>query len=67
VREGVNGHLAPIDDAEATATALGRALSRPDWDAQAISQGLEVGGWKDVAREVLDFFGESAAPGRVGS
>jgi hypothetical protein len=32
-----------------------------DWDAAAISSGLEVGGWDDVAREVLDFFGERRA------
>jgi len=58
VRDGVNGYVVPIDDAAATAAALERALARTDWDAGAISSGLEVGGWEDVAREVLGFFGE---------
>ncbi len=58
VRDGVNGYLVPIDDAAATAAAIERALSRTDWDAAAISGGLEVGGWEDVARRVLGFFGE---------
>lgn len=61
VHDGVNGYVVPIDDAAATVAALERALSRTDWDAAAISSGLEVGGWDDVAREVLDFFGERRA------
>ena len=61
VRDGVNGYVVPIDDAEATAAALERALSRKDWDAEAISAGLEVGGWDDVARDVLGFFRERVA------
>jgi len=61
VHDGVNGYVVPIDDAEATAAALGHALSRKDWDAEAISAGLEVGGWDDVARDVLGFFRERGA------
>jgi teichuronic acid biosynthesis glycosyltransferase TuaC len=61
VRDGVNGSIVPIDDAPATAAALERALSRTDWDAEAISADLEVGGWDDVARDVLGFFGERVA------
>ena len=61
VRDGVNGYVVPIDDAVATAAALERALSRTDWNAAAISSGLEVGGWEDVAREVLGFFKERRA------
>jgi glycosyltransferase involved in cell wall biosynthesis len=61
VRDGVNGCIVPIDDAHATAAALERALSRKDWDAEAISAGLDVGGWGDVARDVLEFFAERVA------
>jgi len=61
VCDGVNGYIVPIDQAEATSSALGRALSRSNWDPQAISQGLEVGGWRDVAGEVLAFFRERVA------
>jgi glycosyltransferase involved in cell wall biosynthesis len=41
VRDGVNGCIVPIDDAAATAAALERTLSRPDWDAEAISAVLQ--------------------------
>jgi hypothetical protein len=58
VRDGVNGHLVPIDDSAATAAALDRALSRADWDPEAISRGLQAGSWPDVARSVLNFFEE---------
>ncbi len=61
VRDGENGCIVPIDDAHATAVALERAMSRNDWDAQAISAGLAVGGWDDVARGVLGFFRERVA------
>jgi len=61
VHDGVNGRIVPIDDVEATAAALEQVLSRPDWDADAISRGLAVGGWQDVAAEVLGFFGERVA------
>jgi glycosyltransferase involved in cell wall biosynthesis len=61
VRDGVNGYIVAIDDAEATASALGRALSRSNWDSEAISQGLEVGGWQDVAGQVLAYFRERVA------
>lgn len=58
VRHGVNGFIVPVDDAAATAETLELALSRRDWDAEAISRGLHVGDWGGVAREVLDFFAE---------
>ena len=61
VHDGVNGRIVPIDDAGATAAALEHVLSRPDWDAEAISRGLAVGGWEDVAAEVLGFFRERVA------
>lgn len=61
VRDGVNGYLVPIDDSAATAAAIDRALSRADWDAEAISRGLRVGAWPDAARSVLDFFEERRA------
>jgi glycosyltransferase involved in cell wall biosynthesis len=67
VLNGVNGQVVPIDDALATAAALERVLSRKDWDAASISTGLEVGGWNEVAREVLAFFGERASPVKVSS
>lgn len=60
VRDGVNGRIVPIDDARATAAALEHVLSRPDWDAEAISRGLAVGGWEDVAGEVLGYMRERA-------
>lgn len=61
VRDGVNGRIVPIDDVEATTAALDDVLSRRDWDAAAISRGLEVGGWQDVAAAVLGFFRERTA------
>jgi glycosyltransferase involved in cell wall biosynthesis len=61
VRDGVNGRIVPVDDVEATAAALEGALSRKDWDAEAIARGLDVGGWEDVAGEVLGFFRERVA------
>jgi glycosyltransferase involved in cell wall biosynthesis len=58
VRDGVNGRIVPIDDVEATAAALGQVLGRRDWDAGAISRGFDVGGWQDVAGEVLGYMRE---------
>jgi glycosyltransferase involved in cell wall biosynthesis len=60
VREGVNGLLAPVDDVAAFEHALAAALAR-QWDAQAISRSLEVGGWSEIARRVLEFFRERLA------
>ncbi len=60
VHPGVNGSLVPVDDIVAFDRALGAALER-DWDADAISRGLNVGGWDDVARRVLEFFSERLA------
>jgi glycosyltransferase involved in cell wall biosynthesis len=61
VHDGLNGRIVPIDDVDATAAALDGALARRDWDAEGISRGLDVGGWNDVAREVLGFFRERTA------
>ncbi|HLY52491.1 MAG TPA: glycosyltransferase, partial [Steroidobacteraceae bacterium] len=62
VREGVNGFLVGVDDVESLGGALAVALSRR-WDPQAISNGLEVGDWGQVARQVVDFFRERVTAG----
>jgi glycosyltransferase involved in cell wall biosynthesis len=61
VRDGVNGYVVPIDDVAALADALAGALRRRDWDPGAISSGLQVGSWSDVAQQVLGFFRERLA------
>jgi glycosyltransferase involved in cell wall biosynthesis len=50
-----NGYLVPVDEPQALAAAIERALSR-QWDAEAISAQLGVGDWKQTASQVLDFF-----------
>lgn len=62
VREGVNGFLVGVDDVESLGRALAAALAR-GWDPQAISRGLEVGDWGEVARQVVDFFEERLTAG----
>jgi glycosyltransferase involved in cell wall biosynthesis len=64
VRDGENGFLAPVDDVEALAGALSRALEVRSWDPVAISTGLGVGTWNDVGRAVLQFFCERIDAGR---
>lgn len=68
VLEGQNGHLVPIDDAPAMATALAAALAR-DWNQARISATLAVGNWESVGRRVLEVFAErlGAANRTVGS
>jgi len=61
VRDGINGYIVPVDDAGAMAQRIEDTLARPDWDAQAISTGLDVGDWSRVGREVLEFFEERRA------
>lgn len=61
VRDGVSGYIVPVDDASAMAQRIGDALARPDWDAQAISAGLDVGDWTKVGEDVLAFFAERRA------
>ena len=55
VKDELNGLLTPVDDVESMANALSRALAR-SWDSQAISRGLEVGTWQEVATSVLSTF-----------
>jgi glycosyltransferase involved in cell wall biosynthesis len=55
-----NGYIVPVDDAEATADALLKALSR-DWDAGVISQELNVGSWPQVAAQVVEYFADRVA------
>lgn len=57
VHEGLNGSIVPVGDVEAFERALGDALDRP-WDQQAISRGLSVGNWNDVAERVFEYFTE---------
>ena len=61
VRDGVNGRLVPIDDAEALARALVETLRRDTWDPRSISATLAVGDWNSVGRQVIDFFTERMA------
>ena len=58
VHPDTNGYLVEVDDPAGTARALHRALERRNWDGDAISAGLTVGNWADVARKVLGFFGQ---------
>jgi len=60
VKEGVNGYIVPVDDAEAMEAALAKVLARADWDRARISRDLHVGTWDDVGREVVDFFAARA-------
>jgi len=64
VTPGMNGALAPVDDVAAFERAIGDAFER-NWDAQAISRGLDVGGWEDVAHRVLDFMQQRIGGGRA--
>lgn len=57
VTSGINGELVPVGDDERMAEAIAATLDR-HWDAQAIADGLEVGGWSAVGREVLRYFRE---------
>jgi glycosyltransferase involved in cell wall biosynthesis len=57
VRDGVNGMLAPVDDVAAFERALAESFTM-QWDASAISRGLEVGDWDDVAQRVVEYFHE---------
>lgn len=61
VRDGVNGRLVPIDDAESLARALVETLRRVTWDPRSISATLAVGDWNTVGRQVIDFFTERMA------
>jgi len=63
VHSGINGEIVPIDDARATAGALGAVLQRSAWDRTAISGKLtaQVGDWSAVAERVLGFFRERLA------
>lgn len=61
VRDGVNGRLVPIDDAESLARALVETLRRDTWDPRSISATLAVGDWNSVGRQVIDFFTERMA------
>ena len=61
VKDGQNGYVVPIDDVEATATALIAAIGARHWDADRISKGLSVGDWAGVAAQVVDFFNERLA------
>jgi glycosyltransferase involved in cell wall biosynthesis len=54
ITDDVNGRLVGIGDVEAMAHAFDTALSRT-WDAGEISRRLPVGGWNDVADQVLGF------------
>jgi glycosyltransferase involved in cell wall biosynthesis len=60
VRNGENGFLAPVDDADALAASMQSALEAGHWERERISTdlGAQVGGWDDVARRVLEFFCE---------
>ncbi len=54
VSDDVNGRLVGIGDVAGTARALLAVLGRA-WDHDAISRALPVGGWSDVADQVLGF------------
>jgi len=56
VQDGHNGYLVPVDDRDAMARALLRAIERQDWDRNRISAELKVGDWDSVAEEILRFF-----------
>lgn len=57
VRDGENGFLVQVDSVDAMVSALEQAL-RSDWDHEAISAKLGVGGWDRVAQKVVAFFRE---------
>jgi glycosyltransferase involved in cell wall biosynthesis len=58
VRDGANGFIVPVDDVDALAHGLERALRHGQWDRVSISKDLlaQVGSWADVAAQVLGFF-----------
>lgn len=58
VTEGENGYFAPVDDPEASASALERALDLTPWNSLQISNNLQVGDWDTVAIKVEQFFRE---------
>ena len=60
VKDELNGHIVPVDDAAALARALTQSLRKPDWDRQRISRQVlaDVGSWHGVAARVLDFMRE---------
>jgi teichuronic acid biosynthesis glycosyltransferase TuaC len=64
VRDGENGAIVPIDDAEALALAIDGAAER-SWDRRAIAQRLaaEVGSWERVGARVLEFMRERLEQG----
>jgi glycosyltransferase involved in cell wall biosynthesis len=64
VRDGENGYLVPVDDVPATERALVKVL-QATWDPVAISRGLPVGSWEDVAHQVVEFFKETLAVRRT--
>jgi teichuronic acid biosynthesis glycosyltransferase TuaC len=57
VRPRVDGELVPVDDVRALERAMVSALSRPDWNREAISTRMidSVGAWDSVAARVLEF------------
>lgn len=59
VKDGVNGHIVPIDAADELGDALLATLRR-QWDRQAISRELlqRVGSWSAVGARVLEFMSE---------
>jgi glycosyltransferase involved in cell wall biosynthesis len=61
VKNGANGFLVPVDDAAGMAEALAAVFARESWDRQRIAAELAVGGWQQIARDVLDFFEETLA------
>lgn len=71
VRDDANGYIVPVDDADAFAAGLKRALNR-SWDRRLICRQLadQVGSWSAVGTRVLDFMAErleqrAAAPATV--
>ena len=62
VHAGCNGIVSPVDDAPALAGALESALAT-SWDSAAISSGLDVGTWNNVAERVLGEFSRRLAIG----
>lgn len=55
VADDRNGYITEVDDVDALARTLRVTLNR-QWDAAAISAGLDVGTWDGVAARVLDYF-----------
>lgn len=58
VHDHHNGYLVPVDDGNAMARALMKAVNRQDWDRNHISAELPVGDWDSVAEKILTFFQE---------